>query len=99
LPWFEHFSRDQILVVESEQMSSAPGVVFQRVLQFLELPDWSPETFARTYEARYQPMQRDMDDLLRRSFTEPNQQLSDYLQMDFSWIKRTLPPTLPCNLR
>ena len=95
VPWFEHFSRDQILVVASEQMSSAPHVVFQRVLHFLEIPDWNPETFTRTYEARYEPMHRDVEDLLQRSFTEPNQHLFDYLQMNFSWSNKTLQPMSP----
>ena len=68
-------------------MSAAPDLAYERVLQFLELPDWKPETFARTYEARYQPMQPEMDEMLQHAFREPNRQLCDHLEMDFSWVK------------
>jgi hypothetical protein len=44
---FGHVDRDRVLVVESASFFLTPRKVWERVLEFLELPAWHPSVFGR----------------------------------------------------
>ena len=50
--WLNWFRRDQILAIKSEDFFAEPGSSFDRILRFLELPQWSPSQFNPENEAR-----------------------------------------------
>ena len=43
--WFEHFPRNQLLVVRSEDFFADPGASYRRILDFVGLTPWEPEHF------------------------------------------------------
>lgn len=83
--WHEFFDREQLLMLESEDLFKDPHKTFGRVLEFLNLPDWQPEVSDVRNEGEYEPL----DPLIRRQleeYFEPhNQRLNEYLGEDFGW--------------
>ncbi len=43
--WYEAFPSNQILTLRSEDMYADPGAIYQRVLDFLDLPEHEPASF------------------------------------------------------
>jgi hypothetical protein len=81
--WFERFPREQILIVQSEELFGAPEGVLGLVAEFLGLTpsfrpgDHQPKQFSYTsmdrgdrerLRALYEPMNRDLEALIGRSF-------------------------------
>jgi hypothetical protein len=89
LRWSAFFSKEQMLVLKSEDFFEVPVETLKQVLDFLDLPRWEPEVSQlqeRRHEGAYK--QR-MDPSTRRrveSYFEPyNQRLYEYLGVDFGW--------------
>jgi hypothetical protein len=89
LRWSEYFSREQMLVLKSEDFFEKPKETLKLVLDFLDLPEWEPEASeleSRRNAGRYE---QEMDPAIRRrleEYFEPhNKRLYDYLDVDFGW--------------
>jgi Sulfotransferase domain len=84
--WSEFFSDEQMLVLKSEDFFERTPENLKRILDFLNLPDWEPETLEVRNEGNYG---RDMDPETRRrleEYFEPhNQRLYEYLGVNFGW--------------
>ena len=83
--WASLFPKEQTLVLGSEDFYDDPEPTLRRTLEFLELPDWRPEEFAR-YNFGATP---DMDAGARRRladyFRPHNARLYEFLDRDFGW--------------
>ena len=90
LRWSEFFSREQLLILKSEDFFERPADVFKIVLGFLELPEWEfdasrigpDELRAGGYEQRMDPATRRR---LEEYFEPHNRRLYDFLGTDFGW--------------
>jgi hypothetical protein len=89
LRWFEFFSKEQMLLLKSEDFFQRPVETLKVVLDFLDLPAWEPEASElqeRRHEGGYG---QKMDPATRRrleTYFEPyNQRLYEYLGVDFGW--------------
>jgi hypothetical protein len=89
LRWSEFFSKEQMLVLKSEDFFERPVEILKVVLAFLDLPEWEPkasELQERRHEGSYE---QEMDPSTRQrleAFFEPhNRRLYDYLGVDFGW--------------
>jgi hypothetical protein len=89
LRWFEYFSKEQMLILKSEDFFERPVETLKVVLNFLELPDWQPEAsklqqrrHAGTYKQKMDPSTRRR---LEAYFEPHNQRLYEYLGVDFGW--------------
>ena len=89
LRWFEFFSKEQLLVLKSEDFFERPVETLKAVLDFLELPDWQPEASELQQRRHTGAYQKKMDPSTRRrleAYFEPhNQRLYEYLGIDFGW--------------
>lgn len=83
--WFKSFSREQILILRSEDFFNSPPKVFQRVLTFLGLPDWKLDNYDIFNFGRYEKMDHRMENKLRTYFYPHNQELYEYLGLNFNW--------------
>lgn len=89
--WFRHFSRDQFLIIRSEDLYRDPRDVYLEVLRFAGLREWLPPGF-RTYAYNIKPSARELrhEDSTRarliRQFEEPNTELFALLGRDFAWL-------------
>jgi len=100
--WFNTFPQAQILVVKNEELATQPEIVFQTVLQFLELPTWHLKEYktynyhgahfskggqSTTTTAKYETMTVAMREQLVEYFKPFNQQLYEFLGRDLGWDK------------
>jgi hypothetical protein len=84
--WLEHFPREQLLVLNSEEFAAQPGEVFARVLEYLNLPSWQPQSFERSNEGRYtQRMDAATRAQLLQYFRPRNEKLYQFLGTRFNW--------------
>jgi hypothetical protein len=95
LRWSEFFSREQMLVLKSEDLFEDPHQTLKIVLGFLGLPEWETEApeILREQKARDKRnaggYEGEMDPSPRRRleeyFAPHNRRLYDYLGRDFGW--------------
>jgi hypothetical protein len=84
--WQEHFSPEQMLVIEAERMFQQPADVFDRVLHFLQLDSWQPKTFQNLNAGRYKlPMRPETKEMLAAFFAPHNARLNQFLGWNTSW--------------
>jgi len=89
LRWSEFFSREQMLVLKSEDFFEHPQRTLERVFSFLGLPDWEPEASELGDKRNTGGYEGGMEPAMRRrleEYFEPhNKRLYDYLGVDFGW--------------
>lgn len=83
--WLESFPREQILVLRSEDLFQSPQNVYARVLNFLGLADYQLDNFDVYNYGRYDLMDTETEKRLREYFNPFNQELYNFLGMDFGW--------------
>jgi Sulfotransferase domain len=86
--WHEHFPRDQLLVLKSEDLFADPIETVETVHEFLDLPKSELEatilTTKRNRRTR-RPMAPTTRQRLEQFFEPHNQRLYEYLGVDFDW--------------
>ena len=83
--WYESFSREQILILKSEDFFDNPPKVYPRVLKFLGLADLNLKNYEIYNYGRYETMDAETEKKLRAYFYPHNQELYDYLGTSFDW--------------
>jgi tetratricopeptide (TPR) repeat protein len=83
--WLELFSREQILILKSEDFYSDPAITMKEVYDFLKLPDYSLAQYPKINGGSYNPADAEIRNILRDYFEPYNQQLETYLGMKFNW--------------
>ncbi len=86
--WFEHFPREQLLVLKSEDYFADPARLLKNeVRQFLELSDWEPHyVTVRTEKPTYsKPIDPGLAQELAEYFKPYNEKLYNLLGVDFGW--------------
>jgi hypothetical protein len=89
LRWSEFFSREQMLVLKSEDFFERPQETLKTILEFLDLPDRELGASELGNKLNKGGYEQEMDPATRRrleAFFEPhNRRLYDYLGKDFGW--------------
>ena len=89
LRWSEFYSKEQMLVLKSEDFFDRTLDTMKLVLDFLGLPDWEPGALEKTFTDRNEGHYKEMDPVTRQrleEFFEPhNQRLYEYLGVDLGW--------------
>ena len=87
--WAEHFPREQLLVLKSEDLFERPEDTLASVLGFLGLPEWEPEARSLRYKRNAGGYGGGMDPATRRKleeYFEPhNSRLYEFLGRDLGW--------------
>jgi lipopolysaccharide transport system ATP-binding protein len=83
--WFDHFSREQVLVVKSETFFAQPDDVFARTLDFLGLSAWQPDEYRASNSGEYEQMRPETRARLMKYFGPHNRRLFELLGGDFGW--------------
>lgn len=85
LVWSSFFPRKRILVLKSEDLFDDTSNALERLLAFLAISHWAPETYSIPNKREYSGL----DLLVRRRLDEyyrpHNQRLYEYLGVDFGW--------------
>jgi hypothetical protein len=86
--WFKLFSKEQFLILKSEDFYTNPVTCFDRVLEFLKLPEWQLEEYKQfnsNSELKNQAMKAHTRKQLIDYYKPHNQRLSELLGMSFDW--------------
>lgn len=90
--WMAYFPRSQFCILPSETFFQNPQTTLDRVFAFLQLPGCTISTYSQHNRGEYpQNWYQNLTRLtirqkLARYFAEPNQQLQNFLQQNFSWV-------------
>jgi len=83
--WLEHFPREQLLVVQTEELLAHPEETYAEVLDFLGLRPWKLEEFEVRNKKPYSPIDPDLRAGLEEIFAEPIARLERLLGRTFDW--------------
>jgi hypothetical protein len=83
--WRSLFPDEQLLVLTSERFFAEPHRTFQRVLDFLELPPFTPAAYEVHNAHDYRQMGEAMRSLLLEHYRDPNRRLYETLGEDLGW--------------
>jgi len=83
--WLRFFSREQILILKSEDLYADSSTVLRHVLEFLNLPAWEPKEYMNYNPAGYPRMNPNTKKRLTDYFEPHNQRLYKYLGASFDW--------------
>ncbi len=79
------FGRDQVLVLESDSFFSNPRPVYERVLEFLEVPIWLPHEFPRVNATSTEAVAPTTRRRLAQAFRTSNARVFEMVQEEFPW--------------
>jgi sulfotransferase family protein len=85
--WLEHFPREQLLVVTSDELLEQPGAVMTRVAQFLGITDWRAPSYPLRGVREYSTMPPETRERLARIFEPHNRRLEQLLGRELAWTR------------
>jgi len=85
--WFKFFSRDQFLILKSEDFYLDTNFVYNKVLRFLELPEYKLQQYTQFKMRKYPSMTNEIRKKLSNYFTPYNKELYKLLGINFNWEK------------
>jgi hypothetical protein len=95
--WLKYFPLERFKFIKSKDYFDNPSVVYHGVLDYLDVPRWTPRKFVKMFcitkpdESDPAPMADDLRDYLVEYFRPFNKELYDLLGRDFNWEnERTL---------
>jgi hypothetical protein len=83
--WYQHFGKDQILIIKSEDYFIDPTAIFSQVFEFLGLLAFKLEITKEHQVSDYPPMKPETRKQLQEYFEPFNQQLYQMTGRDFGW--------------
>jgi len=82
---FRLFSKDQILVMSTEELEKQPDDTLNTMFQFLGLRKYTVKDLKKRNEAKYQPMKNETRMMLIEFFQKYNDKLFKLLNKQFDW--------------
>lgn len=83
--WFDVFSKDQILVLNTENLSDKPNQTLKQIFEFLDLPNEKIQNIQNRKVGNYQKMNKDTREYLKKIFKPQNEKLFKILGREFEW--------------
>jgi Sulfotransferase domain len=85
LLWSSLFQRKQMLILKSEDLFNDTTNALERMLDFLEIPHWTPETYLIPNKREYTGLSPLIRQRLDEYYKPHNQRLYEYLGVDLGW--------------
>ena len=83
--WFNSFSKEQILIISTEELATNPDKTLSTIFRFLGLPDHKIKDLTKRNEAKYPPMNPETREILSNYFKPYNEKLYSLIGKDFGW--------------
>lgn len=83
--WMELLGREQFLILKSEDFYDHPLDNMSKVFNFLGLADFPLDNYPQVNAGSYNQVDSELRQTLVDYFTPYNQELEDYLGMEFNW--------------
>jgi hypothetical protein len=87
--WLEHFPREHLLVLSTEELLRDPAETARTAARFLGLPDADLGAFPRLNAGLEQSLAPETRERLARYFEEQNRRLYELAGRDFGWTGPT----------
>lgn len=89
--WLSFFSRENFLILKSEELFCNPAVQMDLVADFLNISkfpkiDTTPKGIGRYSHGVYPPLEKDIVEFLSRKFCEDQKKLNDLLGTNIKWF-------------
>ncbi len=85
--WMNVFSKDQFLILKSEEFFKDPNNIYNQVIKFLELPKWQLPEYKKIGASKYKKPKMEL--ITRRQlidyFKPHNERLYKFLGTNFNW--------------
>jgi hypothetical protein len=83
--WYEHFPREQLHVIISEELLDNPSGIYRQTLDFLGARPHELSSFPKIFAREYSEMEPATRERLEREFSEPNERLRELLGRRLPW--------------
>lgn len=83
--WMKYFSKDQLLILQTEEFEKEPSKIINLVFKFLNLPNYEIKNPKKENVGEYKKMTNDTKKFLIEYFKPYNQELYEFLGRDFHW--------------
>lgn len=83
--WMSLFSKEQFLILKSEDLFSQPSMVMNQTFDFLGLPAYESSHYVKHNGGLYVPIEDKFRQYLSEYFKPYNQKLEQYLDRSFNW--------------
>ncbi len=83
--WVQVFSKQQLLILKSEDLYQQPAEIMKQVYDFLELPNHTLKQYKKFKSGSYSPTRSAIKQKLYEFFQPYNQKLEEYLDRSFDW--------------
>jgi hypothetical protein len=85
--WFSVFSREQFLVLSSDDLRRDPAAAVAACCSFLSVPVRPARSYPLRLKRDYEPMKQDTREQLAAYFEPHNRRLYELLGRDFGWTR------------
>jgi len=82
---YKLFPKENIKIIQSEKLYQSPNKVYQEVLDFLDLPPMELKDYKVYFSNKYNEMEPETRNYLRRYFKPHNERLFNLLGEKFDW--------------
>ncbi len=83
--WYEVFSKNQILVISTENLEINPHQTLEQIFNFLGIPNEQIQNIQNRKVGNYQKMNKDTRQFLKKLFKPHNEKLFKFLEENFEW--------------
>ncbi|MGK7952253.1 MAG: tetratricopeptide repeat protein [Xenococcaceae cyanobacterium] len=84
--WTSYFSKEQLLVIKSEDFYARPEIEMKKVFAFLGLPDYQLPQYKKYNAGKYSSIDEQLYNRISKFFKPHNQRLEEYLNRKLDWI-------------
>ena len=84
--WLEHYPREQLLVVPTDDLGDRPAETYAEIVRFLGAQPHELDEYPRIFERDYAPMRPKTRAALAETFAEPNRRLETLLGRQLGWV-------------
>jgi len=83
--WFEVFNKNQLFVIQTEELEECPQKVVDEVLNFLNLKPFRSSNFGKKNVGKYEEMNSETRKILFDFYKPYNEELENFLGKKFNW--------------
>ncbi|MFY0673650.1 MAG: sulfotransferase domain-containing protein [Bacteroidia bacterium] len=83
--WYMHFAKEQLLVVENNELLNEPEKVYNKVLDFLELEPFRPDAFNKVNVGSTKKVDEGLKEELAQYFETSNQRFFEMIGKTYDW--------------
>ena len=83
--WDKYFSKEQILILNTDELSQCPQKILKEVFSHLGLEEFKISNFTKYNVGKYSQMNPETRKYLIEYFKPHNEKLYNYLKKDFGW--------------